>query len=121
MMRVSYPVLLRCLTLAAACQLPGCGNTGSVFDLETNDPKQDQHKIAEFYVHEAMRLRHMAQDYDHRVAVYERLFGPHSDWVEGARLLAHSYEAAAQEQERIAARHQHLHDRRFHAAHQESR
>ena len=120
-MRVSCLAMFRCLALAAVCQLSACGNTTSVFDLETNDPKQDQHKIAEFYVHEAMRLRHMAQDYDHRVAVYERLFGRHSDWVEGARLLAHSYEAAAQEQERIAARHQHLHDRRFHAADRESR
>ncbi len=72
MIRVPYPVVLRCLTLAAACQLSGCGNTGSVFDLETNDPKQDQHKIAEFYGHVAMRLRQMTQDYDHRVAVYER-------------------------------------------------
>lgn len=121
MMRVPYLAVLRCLTLAAACQLPGCGNTASVFDLETNDLRQDQGKIAEFYVREAGRLRQMAQDYDHRVAVYERLFGPHSDWVEGTRLLAHSYEAAAQEQERIAARHQHLHDRRFHAAEPESR
>ncbi|HNA86125.1 MAG: hypothetical protein KF854_14190 [Nitrospira sp.] len=121
MMRVSCPAVVRCLVLVAACQMPACGNTASVFDLETNDPKQDQKKIAEFYAHEATRLRQMAQDYDHRVAVYERLFGPHSDWVEGTRLLSQSYEAAAQEQERIAARHQRLHDRRSHAADQESR
>ena len=63
----------------------------------------------------------MAQDYHHRVAVYERLFGPQSDWVEGTRLLAESYEAAAQEQERIAARHQRLQDSRIQAAYQESR
>ena len=101
-MRVSCPAVLRCLALAAACQWSGCGTSASVFDLQTDDPRQDQQKIAEFYAHEAMRLRQMAQNYDHRMAVYERLFGPHSDWVEGTRLLAQSYEAAAQEQERIA-------------------
>jgi hypothetical protein len=121
MMRVSWPVVLGCLALAGACQLSGCGNTASVFDLKTDDPRQDQKKIAEFYVQAATRLRQMAQDYDHRVAVYERLFGPHSDWVEGTRLLAQSYEAAAQEQERLAARHQRLHDGRVQAAYQESR
>lgn len=120
-MRVSWPVVLGCLALAGASQLAGCGNTAPVFDLKTDDPGQDQGKIAEFYAHEATRLRQMAQDYDHRVAVYERLFGPHSDWVEGTRLLAQSYEAAAQEQERIAARHRRLHDRRSQAAYQESR
>ena len=121
MMRVSCPAIFRCLTLAAACQLAGCGNTAAVFDLESNDPRQDQKKIAEFYAHEATRLRQMAQDYDHRVAVYERLFGSQSDWVEGTRLLAQSYEAAAQEQERIAAHHRRLYDRRPRAADPESR
>lgn len=120
-MRVSWPVVLGCLTLAGVCQLSGCGNTAPVVDLRTDDPRQDQGKIAEFYAHEATRLRQMAQDYDHRVAVYERLFGPDSDWVEGTRLLAQSYEAAAQEQERIAARHRRLHDRRSEAAYPESR
>ncbi len=120
-MRVSWPVVLGCLTLAGVCQLSGCGNSASVFDLRTDDPRQDQKKIAEFYAQEAARLRQMAQDYHHRVAVYERLFGPQSDWVEGTRLLAESYEAAAQEQERIAARHQRLHDSRIQAAYQESR
>ena len=37
--------------------------------------------------------------------MYERLFGPKSDWVEGTRLLAQFYEDAAAEQERMAARH----------------
>lgn len=119
-MRVSWPIVLGWLALAAASQLAGCGSA-AVLDLKTDDPKQDQEKIAEFYAHEATRLRQMAQEYDHRVSVYERLFGPHSDWVEGTRLLAQSYEAAAQEQERIAARHQRLHDRRSQAAYPESR
>lgn len=107
-MRSSWPALIRSLVLAETCILFGCGNTATVLDLNTDDPKQDQSKIAGFYAHQAMRLRQMAQDHFHRVAVYERLFGPESDWVEGTRLLAQSYEAAAQEQERIAARHQEL-------------
>lgn len=121
MMRVSCHAVFQCLMLAAACQVTGCGSTASVFDLESNDPRHDQKTIAEFYAREATRLRQMAQDYDHRVAVYERLFGPQSDWVEGTRLLAQSYEAAAEEQERIAARHQRLHDQRAQAADPESR
>jgi hypothetical protein len=47
----------------------------------------------------------MADDLSHRALMYERLFGPKSDWVEGTRLLAQFYEDAAIEQERMAARH----------------
>ncbi len=50
----------------------------------------------------------MARDLDHRALVYERLFGTGSDWVEGTRLLARSYEDAAQEQERTAEQHREL-------------
>ncbi len=107
-MRSSWSAVIGCLVVAETCALFGCGNTATVLDLNTDDPKQDQNKIAGFYAHEATRLRQMAQEHFHRVAVYERLFGPDSDWVEGTRLLAQSYEAAAQEQERTAARHQGL-------------
>lgn len=79
-----------------------------MLDLKTDDPRQDQRKIAEFYVQEATRLRQMARDQFHRAALYERLFGPDSDWVGGTRLLAQSYEDAAQEQERTAERHRDL-------------
>jgi hypothetical protein len=37
--------------------------------------------------------------------VYERLFGPESEWVTGARLLAQYYEEAAHEAEQLARRH----------------
>jgi hypothetical protein len=99
---------IRWLILAEICFLFGCGNAATVLDLKTDDPMQDQRKIAEFYTQEATRLRQMAHDQFHRAAVYERLFGPESDWVEGARLLAQSYEDAAQEQERTAERHRDL-------------
>ena len=52
-----------------------------------------------------MTSRQMAHDLSHRALMYERLFGPKSDWVEGTRLLAQFYEDAAAEQERMAARH----------------
>lgn len=79
-----------------------------MLDLKSYDPTQDQRKIAEFYSQEATRLRQMARDQFHRATVYEHLFGPDSDWVEGTRLLAQSYEDAAQEQERTAERHREL-------------
>ena len=107
-MRSSWMAVIRCLLLAQSCAVVGCGNSAAVLDLKTEDPKQDQRKIAQFYAQEATRLRQMAQDQFHRVAVYERLFGPDSDWVEGTRLLAQSYEAAAREQEQAAAQHQGL-------------
>jgi hypothetical protein len=81
----------------------GCVNDrGSEFDLTSSDPSKDQ---AQFYYQEAMRFRQMADDLSHRALMYERLFGPKSDWVEGTRLLAQFYEDAAIEQERMAARH----------------
>ncbi len=73
-----------------------CSHARSELDLTDYDQIQDQHKIAGFYSQEAARLRLMARDLDHRAVVYERLFGPGSDWVAGARLLARSYDDAAQ-------------------------
>ncbi|MCS6291221.1 MAG: hypothetical protein H8K10_19945 [Nitrospira sp.] len=91
--------------LAETCLLCGCTTAATELDLLTYDRSQNQHKIAEFYSREATRLRLMARDLDHRALVYERLFGPDSDWVEGTRLLARSYEDAAQDHERTAERH----------------
>lgn len=104
-MRSSWRGVIRCLVLAETCLLCGCAMAGTELDLMTYDRSQDQHKIAEFYSQEATRLRLMARDLDHRALVYERLFGPGSDWVEGTRLLARSYEEAAQDHERTAEQH----------------
>ena len=105
-MRLSWLSGSRCCVLAAGCLLFGClNNRGSELELTSTDPSKDQYKIAQFYKQEATRLRRMAHDLSHRALVYERLFGPQSDWVEGTRLLAQSYEDAATQQERVAARH----------------
>jgi hypothetical protein len=97
--------MIRCLVVAETYLLLGCSHAGNELDLTAYDRGQDQNKIAGFYSQEATRLRLMARDLDHRALVYERLFGPGSDWVEGTRLLARSYEDAAQDHERIAKQH----------------
>lgn len=105
-MRSSWRGAIGRVMLLELCVLSGCGTPATELDLRTNDPRQDQGKIAAFHVHEAARLRQMAQDQLHRAVVYERLFGQDSDWVKGARLLAQSYADAADEQARTAERHQ---------------
>lgn len=105
-MRSSWRGVIRWVVLAELCMLSSCVNPVTELDLRTDDPRHDQWKIAEFHAHEATRLRRMAQDQLYRATVYERLFGLDSDWVKGTRLLAQSYEDAAQEQERTAERHQ---------------
>lgn len=91
--------------MVAGCLLVGCSRPQTELSLKTYAEQQDQKKIAEFYAQEAIRSRQMAQDLFRRVKVYERLFGPDSDWVAGTRVLAESYEEAAYEDERAAARH----------------
>ncbi|MBS0171310.1 MAG: hypothetical protein JSR62_13230 [Nitrospira sp.] len=105
-MRSSSWGVIRWVVLAEICVLSGCGNPVTELDLRTDDPRQDQGKIAALHAHEAARLKQKAQDQLHRATVYERLFGHDSDWVKGARLLAQSYTDAAEEQERTAERHQ---------------
>ncbi|MGB3397914.1 MAG: hypothetical protein WBB60_15835 [Nitrospira sp.] len=107
-MRLSWPRVIRGLVLVATGLLFGCVRAGSELDLTAYDQAQDQHKIAGFYSQEATRLRHMARDLKQRTLVYERLFGPGSDWVAGTRLLEQSYEDAAQEYERTAEQHRAL-------------
>lgn len=95
-------VLLLALGLAF---MNGCTTTAATGELElsTAGSTQDHRKIATYYRHEAVKLRQAAEDLSVRITVYERLFGPTSDWVVGTRLLAQSYEEAAQEYERKAS------------------
>ncbi len=65
----------------------------------------DQRRIAEYYRHEAERFRHQADELEARVALYQRLFGPESDWVAGTRLLIEAYRQSADERERLAQEH----------------
>lgn len=83
----------------------GCTRPGAELDLTAYDQTQDQRKIAQYYSQEAARLQQKSEEMSARTVVYERLFGPDSDWVAGTRLLAQSYEEAAKEHERIAGTH----------------
>lgn len=83
----------------------GYTRPGAELDLTAYDQTQDQRKIAQYYSQEAARLQQKSEEMSARTVVYERLFGPDSDWVAGTRLLAQSYEEAAKEHERIAGKH----------------
>ncbi len=85
----------------------GCmtSTTKEELELTAYNPVQDHRKIASYYSHEATKLRQISEEMSTRIAVYERLFGPTSDWVNGTRLLAQSYEDAAREHEQKAREH----------------
>ena len=98
------PALL--VLLLAVFLQPGCSRISTVpLDLTTPDQNEDQGKIATYYRHEAAVARQQAEELNHRAMVYERLFGPESEWVTGTRLLAQFYEDAAREAEQLAQRH----------------
>ena len=100
----NHSVLLLALGM---CDINGCmtSTTKEELELTTYDPAQDHRKIAAYYSHEAAMLRETSGEMSVRIAVYERLFGPASDWVAGTRLLAQSYENAAKEHEQKAREH----------------
>jgi hypothetical protein len=58
--------------------------------------------IAGYYRAEAMALEEKAAAVAESAVRYERLFGPQSDWVSGARQLSQYYAVAAQDLERRA-------------------
>lgn len=108
---ISNHVML--LLALGAALVDGCVTQRADLDLATYDPAQDQRTIATYYSHEAARLRQTAEELSVRIALYERLFGPASDWVAGARLLAQSYEEEAKDLERKAREHlEHVEARR---------
>ncbi|HXF93246.1 MAG TPA: hypothetical protein VNK46_10870 [Nitrospiraceae bacterium] len=83
----------------------GCTRASAPLDLSSSDPSHDQWKIASNYAREAALFRSKAEELADRVAVYERLFGPDSEWVTGAKLLIEYYRNAAEERERLADMH----------------
>lgn len=93
------------LVLFLAAAGLGCARTPVPLDLTSPDPSQDQRKIAGYHSREATLFRLKAEELSQQVVVYERLFGPESEWVEGARILVQFYEDAAKEQERLAGWH----------------
>ncbi|HSF69107.1 MAG TPA: hypothetical protein VLA47_01905 [Nitrospira sp.] len=83
----------------------GCGAPDREFDLVSFHSSTDQRFIARYYHEEALRYRQQADELDSRGEMYERMFGPDSDWVAGARILAQSYRLAADDRERLAQEH----------------
>lgn len=90
------------IVVMIGCTIP---TTKEELELTTHNPSQDHGKIAAYYSHEAAKLRQASEEMSVRITVYERLFGPMSDWVVGTRLLTQSYEDAAKELERKAHEH----------------
>jgi hypothetical protein len=82
-----------------------CTPTPAPLDLTSQDPSQDQRKIASFHSREALLFQLKAEELSQQAAAYERLFGPESEWVVGARLLVEFYRDAAKEQEYLASWH----------------
>ena len=83
----------------------GCASPDREFDLTSFNASSDQQLIAHYYQQEALRYRRQADELDVRAEMYERMFGPQSDWVSGTRLLAQSYRLAADDRERLGNEH----------------
>lgn len=83
----------------------GCVRPDTTADLTMREPNQNHWEIASFYTREAAVFREKAEEQLNRVEVYTRLFGPDSDWVTGARLLAEFYQQQAQDREKQAEIH----------------
>lgn len=83
----------------------GCAAPDHEIDLASFNSTIDQRLIARYYQEEAFRYRQQADELDARGDLYERMFGPDSDWVSGARLLAQSYRFTADDRERLATEH----------------
>ena len=93
-------LIVSCLLTAA-----GCAQPIETIEMTSFDPSQDQAAIVRYYREEATDLREKAAEHAESVVRYERLFGPQSDWVSGARQLSQYYAAAAQDLERLAEAH----------------
>lgn len=93
-------LIVSCLLTAA-----GCAQPIETIEMTSFDPSQDQAAIVSYYRGQAMDLREKAAEHAESVVRYERLFGPQSDWVSGARQLSQYYAAAAQDLERLAEAH----------------
>jgi hypothetical protein len=100
-MHAAILVLLLAIFLQSGCS----GGLTAPLDMTALNPGHDHGKIAAYYRHEAVVSRQQAEELTHRAVVYERLFGPESEWVTGTRLLAQFYEEAAHEEEQLANRH----------------
>ena len=94
-------LIVLCLFAAVGC----APSSVETIEMTSFDPSQDQAAIVGYYRGQAMDLREKAAAYEESIVRYERLFGPQSDWVSGARQLSQYYAAAAQDLERLADAH----------------
>jgi len=99
---IGWGVLFALCSLAAAGCAPYSVET---IEMTSFDSSQDQKAIVGYYRDEAMDLREKAAEYAKSAIRYERLFGPQSDWVSGAKQLSQYYAEAAQDLERLADAH----------------
>lgn len=81
-----------------------CTRAHEPLALDSHDLSHDGRTIATYHANHAKTLRKKAEDVSEQATAYERLFGPDSEWVVGARLLARYYEEEAREAERSARR-----------------
>ncbi len=95
---VGRGALILLCSLAAA----GCAQPVQTVDTASFGPSQDQQAIVGYYRAEAMVLKEKAAAIAESAVRYEKLFGPESDWVSGARQLSQYYAVAAQDLERRA-------------------
>ena len=95
---VGWSVLILLGSFAAA----GCAKPVQTVDTASFGPLQDQQAIVGYNRAEAMVLKEKAAAIAESAIRYERLFGPQSDWVSGARQLSQYYAVAAQDLERRA-------------------
>ena len=95
---VGRGALILLCSLAAA----GCAQPVQTVDTTSFGPSQDQQAITGYYRAEAMVLKEKAAAIAESAVRYEKLFGPESDWVSGARQLSQYYAVAAQDLERRA-------------------
>ena len=94
-------LIVLCMLAAVGC----APQHVETIEMTSFDPSQDQAAIVGYYRDEAMDLREKAAEHAESAIRYERLFGPQSDWVSGARQLSQYYAAAAQDLERLVEAH----------------
>ncbi len=94
----------RSLLLVCLLEIVGCASHAPI-DMGSYDPSHDQRAIADYYRHRAFAMREKAAAQATAAVRYEELFGPDSDLVSGARLLARYYEQTALELDRVAEDH----------------
>lgn len=102
----SFRLLCRMCAMGLSLLLGiACTGLRMPVDMSSLDSSRDQDAIAALYSDQAGSLRQKAETLRQQAVVYAHLFGPDSEWVRGARLLATYYEDAAQESERQAGKH----------------